>query len=89
MIRNGASIAVYANNQLLATVSDSSFTGLRRIGLVAYSPKDSGLDARFDDFSLYPASCGPSAASAAGGGFEMGEPGGYAAPVPTGLGQLR
>ena len=50
LVRNGTSIVVYANNQLLATVSDSSFTGLRRIGLVAQSPDDSGLDARFDDF---------------------------------------
>ena len=75
VIRNGASIAVYVNDQLLATVSDSNFTGLRRIGLVAYSPEASGLDARFDDFSLYPANCGTSAASAAGVGFEMGEPG--------------
>jgi hypothetical protein len=89
VIRNGASIAVYANNQLLTTVSDSSLAGLRRIGLVAQSPDDSGLDARFDDFSLYPASCGASAAGAAGGGFEMGDPGGYEAPVPPRLGQMR
>jgi hypothetical protein len=89
VVRNGASIAVYVNNQLLATVSDSNFTGLGRIGLVAYSPDNSGLDARFDDFSLYPASCGAGAARAAGVGFEMGEPGGYEAPVPPGLGQLR
>ena len=75
VIRNGASISVYANNQLLTTVSDSDFTGLRRIGLVAYSPDDSGLDARFDDFALYSASCGAGAASAAGVGFEMGDPG--------------
>ena len=86
VIRNGASIAVYANNQLLATVSDSSFSGLRRIGLVAYSPAASGLDARFDDFSLYPASCGPGATRV---GHEMGEPGGYAAPVPPALAPLR
>jgi uncharacterized repeat protein (TIGR01451 family) len=89
VIRSGASIAVYANDQLLTTVSDSDFTGLRRIGLVAYSPDNSGLDARFDDFSLYPASCGSGAASATGVGFEMGEPGGYEAPVPPGLSQLR
>jgi uncharacterized repeat protein (TIGR01451 family) len=88
VIRSGAGIAVYVNNQPLTTVSDNSFTGLRWIGLVAYSPDDSGLDARFDDFSLYPASCGANAASAAEGGFEMGEPGGYEVPVPPGLGQL-
>ena len=89
VIRNGASIAVYVNDQLLTTVSDSYLAGLRPIGLVAYSPDDSGLDARFDDFSLYPASCGAGAASATGVGFEMGEPGGHEAPVPPGLGQMR
>ena len=35
-----------------------------------------------DDFSLYPASCGP---SAAGVGFEMGEPGVREAPMLPGL----
>ena len=92
LVRNGTSIVVYANNQLLATVSDSSFTGLRRIGLVAQSPDDSGLDARFDATpSLYPASCGAGATGAAnttGVGFEMGEPGGTAAPMPPGLAQM-
>jgi uncharacterized repeat protein (TIGR01451 family) len=85
VIREGANIAVYVNNQHLATVTDGSFTGLRRIGLVAVSPSSSSLDARFDDFSLYPASCGP---SAAGVGFEMGEPGIHEAPMPPGLDQL-
>jgi uncharacterized repeat protein (TIGR01451 family) len=84
VIRQGANIAVYVNNQHLATVTDGSFTGLRWIGLVAVSPSSGALDARFDDFSLYPASCGP---SAAGIGFEMGEPGVHAAPLPPGWDQ--
>lgn len=82
VIRNGSSIAVYTNNHLLTTVTDGSFTGLRRIGLVAYS-YDRALDARFDDFSLYPASCGVGAAET---GFEMGEPGVHEAPAPPGPG---
>jgi hypothetical protein len=85
VIRQGASIAVYVNNHHLTTVTDSSFTGLRRVGLLAYSPSSGSLDARFDDFSLYPASCGP---SAAGVGFEMGEPGVHEAPMPPGLDPL-
>jgi len=82
VIRNGANITVYVNNQYLTTVTDSSFTGLRRIGLLAYSPSSGSLDARFDDFSLYPASCG---ADAAGVSFEMGEPGTHGASMPPGL----
>lgn len=81
VIRTGTTISVYANNQPLTTISDNSFTGLGRIGLIAAS-SNSGLDARFDDFSLYPASCGVSAAET---GFEMGEPDIYEAPVPPGL----
>jgi uncharacterized repeat protein (TIGR01451 family) len=84
VVRDGANIAVYVNNQYLATVTDGSFTGLRRIGLLAESPSTGPLDARFDDFSLYPASCG---AGAAGVGFEMGEPGIHQGPVPPGLDQ--
>jgi len=80
VIRDGADIAVYVNNQHLTTVSDSSFTGLRRIGLYAGSYR--AFDARFDDFSLYPASCGADAAAV---GFEMGEPGIHEAPMPPGL----
>jgi uncharacterized repeat protein (TIGR01451 family) len=84
VIREGANIAVYVNNQHLATVTNGNFTGLRRIGLVAVSPSSGSLDARFDDFSLYPASCGPIAAEV---GFEMGEPGVHEAPLRPGWDQ--
>jgi uncharacterized repeat protein (TIGR01451 family) len=89
VIRNGVSISVYVNDQFLTTVGDNYPTGLRWIGLVAYSPKGSGMDARFDDFSLSPAICGTGGAGASGVAFQMGEPGGYEAPVPPGLGQVR
>jgi len=79
VIRQGSTVSVYVNNQFLTTVTDGSFTGLRRIGLAAYSPSNSGLDARFDNFSLYPASCGPNAADV---GFEMGKPEIHHAPAP-------
>ncbi len=71
VIRDGVDIALYVNDQHLTTVTDSAFTGLRRIGLLAYSPSDSPLDARFDDFSLYPVTCGT---GVTGVGFEMGRP---------------
>ncbi|GIK38243.1 MAG: hypothetical protein BroJett011_20760 [Chloroflexota bacterium] len=81
VIRSGTSIAVYVNNQALVNITDGSFTGLRRIGLTAGS-SNAGLDTRFDDFSLFPASCGVGATET---GFEMGEPGVYEAPALPGL----
>lgn len=65
VVREGVEIAVYVNDQHLATVSDGRFVGLRRIGLYAASFR--AFDARFDDFALYPAdypaSCGRGAAN--------------------------
>jgi len=79
VIRQGSSISVYVNNQFLATVTDGAFSGFRRIGLASYSPGSGGLDARFDNFSLYPASCGVGAAEL---NFEMGQPEIHEAPGP-------
>jgi hypothetical protein len=82
VIREGADIAVYVNSQHLATVADGSFTGLRRMGLVAHSPASGSVDARFDDFSLYLASCGVGVAAH---GMEMGGPGIHGAPMSPGM----
>lgn len=70
VVRQDSSISVYVNNQLLSTVTDGSFTDFRRIGLTAGSGSVSN-DVRFDNFSLYPASCGVGAAEI---DFEMGQP---------------
>jgi predicted GH43/DUF377 family glycosyl hydrolase len=78
VIRQGSNISVYVNNQLLSTVTDGSFTGFRRIGLTAGSGSVSN-DVRFDNFSLYPASCGVGAAEV---DFEMGQPEIHEAPIP-------
>jgi uncharacterized repeat protein (TIGR01451 family) len=85
VVRDGVDIALYLNDQHLTTVTDGSFTGLRRIGLVAYSPSSGSLDVRFDDFALYPADCG---VGAAGAGFEMGEPEIRFVPQPLGMDRL-
>jgi hypothetical protein len=53
-------------NSRLPAGYDGSFTGFRRIGIAAYSPSGSDLDVRFDDFAIYPASCGPIAADVTG-----------------------
>ncbi len=62
--------------------------GLGRIGLAAESD-NTALDARFDDFSLYPASCGAStyAVSSDAGQFEMGKPEVRQLPLPPSLPQ--
>jgi uncharacterized repeat protein (TIGR01451 family) len=88
VVRSGATISFYVNNHVLTTLSDSSFTGLRRIGLAAESD-NTVLDARFDDFSLYPASCGASAyaVSSAAGQFEIGQPEARQLPLPPRLPQ--
>ncbi|MGB2897344.1 MAG: choice-of-anchor Q domain-containing protein [Anaerolineales bacterium] len=78
--REGSTISVYINDQFQTTVYDGSFTGFRRIGLSAYSPSGSGLEFRFDDFALYPASCGPIAADTQG--LEWGEAEAHEAIVP-------
>ena len=61
------------HESLNRVTSDGALLGWRRIGLVASSPSTPGsdLDARFDDFALYTASCGPLAADVSG--LEWGE----------------
>jgi uncharacterized repeat protein (TIGR01451 family) len=78
--RDGTAISLYINDQFQTTVYDGSFTGFRRIGLSVYSPSGSDLDARFDDFALYPASCGPIAADVTG--VEWGEAEAHEGIVP-------
>jgi len=86
VVRDGYSITVYVNNQHLVTLEDGSFTGLRRIGLVAYSPSSGPLDARFDDFSLYPPGCGASVTGVRfDATFEMDRPESHVGPMPPGL----
>jgi hypothetical protein len=56
--RNGSLIKAYANDQLLTIVSDGSYTGSRRLGLIATSYAEPNVDIRFDNFKVYPLSCG-------------------------------
>lgn len=90
--RNGSLIRAYANGQLLTSVSDGSYTGSRHVGLFVGSYDQPNVDARFDNFTVYHVTCGAGAtarsgASAAGVGFEMGEPGIHGGPMPPGLDQ--
>jgi uncharacterized repeat protein (TIGR01451 family) len=71
VVRDGTAISVFINDIFQTTVYDGSFTGFRRIGLSVYSPLSTDLDVRFDDFALYPATCGAEAGFASG--IEWGE----------------
>lgn len=55
--RNGTLIKAYANGQLLVSFSDSSFTGLRRVGLIVSTYNEHNVDARFDNLAVYPVGC--------------------------------
>jgi len=62
--RNGATINVYANSQLLTSVSDGTYVGLRHTGVIAFSYDQPNVDARFDNFAVNALNCGASAAQA-------------------------
>ena len=47
--RYGSRISAYVNGNLLASVSDSAYTGSRYVGLIAQSADQSNVDARFDE----------------------------------------
>ena len=49
--REGTLIEVYANDQLMASLSDGSFVGKHYLGLVTTSYDQGNLDVHFDDFS--------------------------------------
>ena len=87
VVRSGSTIAVYVNDKALTTINDNLYTGLRRIGLLSSAPSTGPIDARFDDFSLYPASCGPIATAPLRGPsqFELGKPGTFRRPLPSQL----
>jgi len=59
--RDGALIKAYANGQLLTSISDSSYTGLRHVGLIVSAYDHPNVDIRFDNFKVYPVSCGAGA----------------------------
>ncbi|MBL8058263.1 MAG: hypothetical protein JNK29_16280, partial [Anaerolineales bacterium] len=56
--RNGAAIQALVNNQLVASVSDSTLTGLRRLAVSVFTYNQPDADIRFDNLLVYPVSCG-------------------------------
>jgi len=64
VVRNGAQITLYANGQLLTTLSDSSFIGSLRVGLAAFTHEQADVDVRFDNFRICSATWGVALMSA-------------------------
>jgi hypothetical protein len=56
--RNGASINAYANDKLLASVSDSTYIGMWYFGLAVFTYDQPNADIRFDNFLVRPLICG-------------------------------
>jgi hypothetical protein len=77
--RNGATIKIYANGHLLRTVTNTAYTGLRYMGFVITTYDETNLDVRFDNFALYPVSCGE---NATGAPVQVGESGSRSLLLP-------
>ncbi len=58
--RNGDMIWAFANGELLTVVRDNAFTGLGFVGLMVIADPTPNVDARFDNFTIEPISCGAS-----------------------------
>jgi CSLREA domain-containing protein len=58
--RKGSQIWAYANGELLNILQDGAFMGLRYVGLIAVSFTQPNADARFDNFTMNPITCGAS-----------------------------
>jgi CSLREA domain-containing protein len=58
--RNGSMIWAYANGELLTILKDGTFTGLGYVGLITVADTNPNVDARFDNFTVEPISCGAS-----------------------------
>ncbi len=93
--RNGSMIWAYANGELLTIIKDGTFTGLGYVGLITVADTNPNVDARFDNFTVEPITCGASSVSLRkeGGtsevqGMEAEEihsDGAFAAPIPKDL----
>jgi CSLREA domain-containing protein len=58
--RNGSMIWAYANGELLTILEDGTFTGPGYVGLITVADTNPNVDARFDNFTVEPISCGAS-----------------------------
>ena len=61
--RSGAQITAYINGEQVASISDGTYTGPRRVGLVAIAYDVLSMDIRFDNFEVYPLASGSGVAA--------------------------
>jgi hypothetical protein len=73
-VRDGASIALYANGHYLTTLSDATLLGSLRVGLTAIAYDTPNVEARFDDFAIYAVDAGSIQAGAGAGPEAAGGP---------------
>lgn len=59
VVRQGSQIEAYVNGHLLSTVTDSSFLGSRKVGLMAGAGDTAPVDAYFDNFAVCPVDSAP------------------------------
>lgn len=59
IVREGSLIEAYVNGHLLSRVTDSSFLGSRRVGLMAGAGDTAPVDAYFDNFAVCPVDSTP------------------------------
>ena len=56
--RRGGQIWAYVNEQLMNVINETYYTSSGYLGLLASSIGEANYDARFDNFTVYPISCG-------------------------------
>ncbi|MFQ5886169.1 MAG: hypothetical protein ACE5II_02920 [Anaerolineae bacterium] len=61
IVREGSLIEAYVNGHLLSAVTDSSFLGSRKVGLMAGAKDAAPVDAYFDNFAVCPVDSVPGA----------------------------
>ena len=69
--RDGSQIRLYVNDHYLASYTDSTYTGTRRVGIYASSGSESPIWLRYDDFTVWGPGYG-TASSTAGSTGEVG-----------------
>lgn len=57
VVRDGNQIKTYVNGNLLSTIQDLTYSGLRHVGLAVSSGNQADLDVRFDNFGVFPLHC--------------------------------
>jgi len=57
--RNGTLIQTYINYDFIGSVVDSTFTGVRHLGLAVLSYETQNVDIRFDNFTVQSVACRP------------------------------